>query len=152
MVGIFVSYRRDDTQGWAGRLARALQESFPKTQVFYDIATLQPGDDFPGAIDRALSSCQAALMLIGPRWLSAQTRNMATHYNPDDIVRLRSLPRLPAPSWLCRCCSACRDATAASLPEVLQPLLASRPRNQRQAGLAIHIAAADASPGHMSWQ
>ena len=66
MAGIFVSYRRDDTQGWAGRLARALQGSFPKTQVFYDIATLQPGEDFPVAIDRALSSCQAALVLIGP--------------------------------------------------------------------------------------
>ena len=124
MAGIFVSYRRDDTQGWAGRLARALQESFPETQVFYDIATLQPGEDFPRAIDRALSSCQAALVLIGPRWLSAQTAERRRRIdNPDDVVRLEiaaalARPILVVPVLL----GGTAMPNAASLPEVLQPL------------------------------
>ena len=124
MVGIFVSYRRDDTQGWAGRLARALQESFPKTQVFYDIATLKSGEDFPAAIDRALSSCQAALVLIGPRWLSAQTAEGQRRIdNPDDFVRLEiaaalARPILVVPVLL----GGAAMPKAASLPEVLQSL------------------------------
>jgi hypothetical protein len=124
MAGIFVSYRRDDTQGWAGRLERALQESFPKTQVFYDIATLQPGEDFPVAIEGALSSCQAALVLIGPRWLSVQAAEGQRRIdNPDDFVRLEiaaalARPILVVPVLL----GGAAMPKAASLPEVLQPL------------------------------
>ena len=125
MAGIFVSYRRDDTQGWAGRLARALQESFPKTQVFFDIATLQPGEDFPVAIDLALSSCQVSLVLVGPRWLSAQTSEGRRRIdNPADVVRLEiaaALARsiLVVPVLL----GGAAMPIAASLPEILQPLV-----------------------------
>jgi hypothetical protein len=124
MAGIFISYRRDDTQGWVGRLTRALQESFPETQVFYDIATIQPGQDFRAAIDRALSSCRAALVLIGPRWLSVQTAEGQRRIDsPDDVMRLEiaaalARPILVVPVLL----GGAAMPAAASLPEVLQPL------------------------------
>ncbi len=90
MAGIFISYRHDDTQGWVGRLARALQESFPQAEVFYDIATLQPGEDFPRAIERALLSCQVVLVLIGPRWLRS----------------FQGFPSCPPPTTAGRCTTA----------------------------------------------
>jgi len=124
MTGIFVSYRRDDTQGWVGRLTRALQESFPQAQVFYDIATIRPGQDFSIAIDRALSSCQAALVLIGPRWLSAETADGQRRIDePDDFVRHEiaaalARPILVVPVLL----GGAGMPAAASLPEALRPL------------------------------
>jgi TIR domain len=124
MPDIFVSYRRDDTEGWVGGLVRTLQESFPQTQVFYDIATVRPGEDFLVAIDRALSSCQAVLVLIGPRWLSAQTAEGRRRIDdPDDFVRIEiaaALARsiLVAPVLFGRAAMP----AAASLPEVLRSL------------------------------
>src|SRR5215813_10867545 len=98
MAGIFVSYRRDDTQGWVGRLAHDLRESFLQAQVFYDIAAIGPGEDFVIAINRALSSCQVVLVLIGPRWLSAQTADGRRRIDdPDDLVRLEVAAALAQP-------------------------------------------------------
>jgi hypothetical protein len=124
MPDIFVSYRRDDTQGWVGRLARVLQESFPHAQVFYDIATIRPGEDFPTVLEQALSSCQTMLVLIGPRWLSAQTAEGRRRIDePDDYVRVEiatalARPILVVPVLFGR---TAMPATA-SLPDVLQPL------------------------------
>src|SRR5215217_2119619 len=125
MTGIFVSYRRDDTQGWVGRLARALQEGFPQAQVFYDIATIQPGEDFPVAIDRALSSCQVMLVLVGPRWLSAQTVEGRRRIDePDDFVRHEIAAALARPILVVPVLLGGAALPAiASLPEVLQPLV-----------------------------
>lgn len=39
---IFVSYRRDDTSGYTGRLCDALTDRFGRDHVFFDIDTLQP--------------------------------------------------------------------------------------------------------------
>jgi hypothetical protein len=37
MAGIFLSYRRADSQGWAGRIFDYMIECFGKQQVFMDI-------------------------------------------------------------------------------------------------------------------
>jgi TIR domain len=96
MTGIFISYRRDDTQGWVGRLAHALQESFPSAQVFYDIASIAPGEDFTAAIEEALYSSQTVLVLIGPRWLSAQTEEGRRRID-DPLVRIEIAAALARP-------------------------------------------------------
>ena len=97
MTGIFISYRRADTQGWVGRLAGALRAGFPRAGVYYDIATIRPGDDFVSSIEDALASCQAVLAIIGPRWLTVQTPEGRRRIDdPADVVRLeieRSLDR-----------------------------------------------------------
>ena len=46
MRAIFISYRRDDTEGYAGRLFQDLCERFGKDSVFMDVAGIEPGRDF----------------------------------------------------------------------------------------------------------
>ena len=50
MPRIFISYRRQDTPGYAGRLSDDLRDRFGPDQVFMDIDTLRPGADFVEAI------------------------------------------------------------------------------------------------------
>lgn len=88
MGDIFISYRRDDTAGWAGRLSTDLQEQLEEA-VFQDIGAIAAGEDFVDAIERSLESCSAVLVLIGPDWSlikdKAGTRRLD---NPEDTVRL----------------------------------------------------------------
>src|SRR5574343_641914 len=68
MKGIFISYRRQDSQSAAGRLADHLREHLPAVPIFRDVETIEPGVDFVEAIGRALQSCGVLLAIIGPRW------------------------------------------------------------------------------------
>jgi hypothetical protein len=43
---IFLSYRRDDSSAWAGRLSDRLSSHFPSNQIFTDVDTIEPGIDF----------------------------------------------------------------------------------------------------------
>ena len=70
-TGIFISYRRDDSSGHAGRLFDKLSESFGADQIFMDIDTIDPGLDFIEVIDRALASSKVVIALIGRRWTTA---------------------------------------------------------------------------------
>lgn len=89
MSGIFISYRRNDTAGYAGRLHEALSRRFGADQVFLDIGDLQPGLDFATALDQAVASADVLLALIRPHWLSitnsAGNRRLD---DPNDYVRL----------------------------------------------------------------
>ena len=89
MSGIFISYRRQDTSGYAGRLYEHLARHFGKQHVFMDIDTLQPGLDFGHALDQAVERSDVLLALIGPSWLSAvDAEGHRRLENPDDFVRL----------------------------------------------------------------
>ncbi len=47
MPGLFISYRREDTPGQAGRLYDRLRAHFGRDRVFMDVAGIKPGVDFP---------------------------------------------------------------------------------------------------------
>lgn len=68
---IFISYRRDESAGYAGRLADSFQEHFGEDNVFRDIDSLEPGLDFAEAIDRAVDSSEVLIAVIGRNWLAA---------------------------------------------------------------------------------
>ena len=70
MAGIFISYRRADSDGWAGRLRDALRGRFGDI-VFQDVDNIPDGEIFSDVIDRALEKCDVALVIIGPNWASA---------------------------------------------------------------------------------
>lgn len=70
MPGIFISYRRADSDGWAGRLRDALRVRFGDL-VFQDVDNIADGEIFSDVIDRALRECDVALVIIGPNWASA---------------------------------------------------------------------------------
>jgi len=88
-VRIFLSYRRDDTSGHAGRLYDALSVRLGGGQVFQDVAAIEPGVDFGDAIVRALDNCDAVLAVIGPAWMTASTPSgLRRLEQSDDYVRL----------------------------------------------------------------
>jgi len=85
---IFISYRREDSEHAAGRLAADLRKDFPPQQVFLDIASIDPGADFVLALKRGLADCAAVLVVIGPRWLAATDDKRRRRLDsPDDWVR-----------------------------------------------------------------
>jgi hypothetical protein len=100
---IFISYRRDDTEGEAGRLFDDLTRAFGNENVFMDVAGIQPGVDFRRAIENNVASCGVLLAIIGPSWVSitnaAGERRLE---DPNDFVVLeiasalkREVPVIP---------------------------------------------------------
>ena len=100
---IFISYRRDDAAGDAGRLADHLNRRFGKNQVFLDIDTIDPGTDFVRVLHTSLQETAAVLVVIGPRWTSAVAANGTRRLDDaNDFVRLeveksleRNIPVVP---------------------------------------------------------
>ena len=71
MTGIFISYRRADAAGSAGRLYDRLQHAFGSDQVFMDVSGIEAGEDFAEVIDATLASCSVFIVVIGRNWLKA---------------------------------------------------------------------------------
>ena len=67
---IFISYRRSDTQGYAGRLSDSLETYFGENRVFRDIEDIKGGAEFAKDIKTQMSSADAVIVLIGPKWLT----------------------------------------------------------------------------------
>jgi WD40 repeat protein len=86
---VFISYRRQESSGLAGRLYERLAARLGDDQVFMDVDTIAPGLDFAEVIAEAVSTCQVLLAVIGPTWLSASDEDGQRRLeDPDDIVRL----------------------------------------------------------------
>jgi tetratricopeptide (TPR) repeat protein len=84
---IFISYRREDSSGHAGRLFDALQSRFGRGQVFMDVSGIVSGENFVAAIDQAVRTCDALVAVIGDEWLSCTVGNQRRLDMPDDFVR-----------------------------------------------------------------
>jgi serine/threonine-protein kinase len=89
LKGIFISYRREDIAGDAGRLYDRLVDAFDADSVFMDVDSVPPGSDFYEVIHDNMSRCRVLLVLIGGRWLSmTNARGERRLDDPEDIVRL----------------------------------------------------------------
>ena len=65
-----------------------LSQEFGSSKVYIDIAAVDAGADFRRKIHQALNSCQLALVLIGPHWLTLQTDQGERRIDAkDDVVR-----------------------------------------------------------------
>jgi hypothetical protein len=86
---VFISYRRDESAGYAGWIADSFEEYFGEDAVFRDIDSLEPGLDFSEAIERALESSEVLLAVIGKHWLTAtDAAGQRRLENPHDFVRI----------------------------------------------------------------
>lgn len=86
---IFVSYRRQDASGEAGRLVDHLEEVFGDESVFLDVETLEAGLDFVQAIDQALNSCKVLIAIIGPHWINIKDADGNLRlFNEGDFIRI----------------------------------------------------------------
>lgn len=89
MGGIFLSYRREDSAGWTGRLSEHLKERFGPDFIFMDIDTIEPGADFTEALQKAVSACDVLLAIIGPDWATATDPSGKPRLDdPNDWVRV----------------------------------------------------------------
>jgi TIR domain len=85
---IFISYRRDDSRGYAGRLQGDLSRRYSEEHVFRDIE-IPPGADFGEYITSLVDKCNVVLAIIGPGWLDARDREGERRLDdPQDWVRL----------------------------------------------------------------
>jgi hypothetical protein len=121
---VFISYRRDDASAAAGRLYDGLHREFGSHNVFIDVDTLRPGDDFVETIDSRVRNCDVLLAVIGPRWLTAvDSSGNPRIEDPSDYLRLeleaalkgevRVIPVLVSNGSI---------PSAETLPEPLRPL------------------------------
>jgi hypothetical protein len=88
MPRIFISYRRDDAAGDAGRLADHLHRRFGASHVFLDIDTIDAGTDFVQVLQDSLQQTAAMLVVIGRHWTSLLGADGVRRLDdPNDFVR-----------------------------------------------------------------
>ena len=124
MSKVFVSYRRDDSAAYAGRLYDRLSSRFGRGTIFMDIDHIEPGEDFVEVINAAIGASSVLIVLIGRQWASLMDHaGLRRLENPEDFVRLevsaalekgvRTIPVLVAGASM---------PPAQDLPQPLQPL------------------------------
>jgi formylglycine-generating enzyme required for sulfatase activity len=101
MAKIFVSYRRQDSRGVAGRIYDRLRAHFGPESVTMDIDSIPFGVDFRRYIESEVASCDIALVVVGPNW-AGKTFWRRRIDDPRDFVRIeveaaleRDIPVIP---------------------------------------------------------
>jgi hypothetical protein len=84
---IFICYRRDDAEGYAGRLYDRLNSRFSR-RVFMDVTGISPGADFSRVIQDTVGSCHVLIAIIGRHWTTVtDAANRRRLDLADDYVR-----------------------------------------------------------------
>jgi TIR domain len=102
MGKLFVSYRRDDSIGLAGRIYDRLAAHFGCDAIFMDVDAIPFGVDFRQHLSDAVSRCDVLLAIIGEDWLSISRAGKRRLEDPKDFVRIevesalqRGIPVIP---------------------------------------------------------
>lgn len=85
---IFISYRREDSAGYAQAIYGRLTQKFSEDRVFMDVDTIEPGVDFVRAIEQAVEKCDVLIALVGKRWLESKGAEGPRLNDPEDFVRV----------------------------------------------------------------
>jgi TIR domain len=121
---VFISYRRAETAGHAGRLYDATVARFGEHSVFMDV-DLEAGVDFVEQITTAVGACRVLLVVMGPDWArAAHGASLPRLADPDDFVRLEVETALHDPSItvIPLLVAGARMPDAEKLPASLAPL------------------------------
>ncbi len=70
MSRIFINYRRQDSEGYVGRLYDSLTQHFEREDIFMDVDNINPGEDFVQVLEDAVAACDVFIAMIGPQWLN----------------------------------------------------------------------------------
>lgn len=87
---VFISYRRDDSAGHAGRLYDRINNHFgDRVRVFMDVDAIGPGEDFIKVIESAVAQCEILIAVIGRNWLTITDETGKRRLdNPEDFNRV----------------------------------------------------------------
>jgi hypothetical protein len=89
MSGIFISYRREDSAPYAGRLYDRLSARFGAETVFMDVDDIKPGANFVSSIEQKIAAYDVLIVVIGKHWLSSKDSAGALRLqDARDFVRL----------------------------------------------------------------
>jgi uracil-DNA glycosylase family 4 len=124
MSRIFINYRRQDSEGYVGRVYDHLLQVFDRDSVFMDVDDIKPGMDFVQALEEAVASCDVFLAVIGPLWLAnADESGQRRLHRWDDFVRIEiatalSQKKLVIPLLV----GGAKMPSPSELPEGIEPL------------------------------
>lgn len=120
---VFINYRRADTEGYAGRVYEALRRPIGGPNLFMDVDSMKPGQNFVKALDEAVAGCDVLLAMIGPAWLSQGDDGRRRIDDPLDYVRLEIVSALERDKVVIPLLfTGSRMPTVADLPEALHEL------------------------------
>ncbi len=96
-LAVFISYRREDAAGYAGRLADTLRLSLgDRGEILRDVdSMIAPGADFRQVIAESIDRADAFLAIIGPRWLTITGADGGRRLDgEEDVVRMEIVAAL----------------------------------------------------------
>jgi TPR repeat protein len=101
--GVFISYRREDSGGFAGRIYDRLVSRLGRDSVFFDVDAIPPGRDFVDVLSERVGRCDALVAIIGKQWVSSvDAADRRRLDDPHDFVRVeieaalqRDVPVIP---------------------------------------------------------
>jgi TIR domain len=138
---IFISYRRDDSAGHAGRVHDRLEREFGPDLLFMDVDAIPLGLNFIKVLREEVAKCDVLLALIGPSWLSARDEEGNRRLdNPSDFLRIeiatalqRDTPVIPI------LLDGARMPKSAQLPKDLEELAVRNGLDIRHASFHIDM-------------
>jgi formylglycine-generating enzyme required for sulfatase activity len=103
LAKVFISYRRDDSAGQAGRVHDRLAHEFGANLLFMDVDSVPLGSDFIKVLRDEVTKCDVLLAVIGHHWLDARDAGGKRRLDSeDDYVRIeiatalqRDIPVIP---------------------------------------------------------
>jgi hypothetical protein len=100
---VFISYRRDDSAGYAGRVRDRLERELGRDLLFMDVDAIPLGTNFTKVLHEEVAKCGVLLAVIGPNWPDARDEHGNRRLDdPNDFVRIevaaalqRDIPVIP---------------------------------------------------------
>ena len=136
--GVFISYRHEDSGGYAGRIYDRLAGVLGSDNVFFDVDSIAPGVDFVDTLSERVGRCDALIALIGKQWLTiADATKRRRLDDPNDFVRIEIEAAL---NRGIRVIPVLVDGATLPMSQDLPPSLEKLPRRQ---GIEISLARFD---------
>jgi hypothetical protein len=92
---------RRDSRPYADRLGEWLIGQFGAGQVFKDVESLKPGQNFVDVIRDRLQRAAAMVVVIGPQWLTVSNQSGPRIHEPNDLHRQEIKTALEGGLWVC---------------------------------------------------
>lgn len=125
MKRIFISYRRQDSGVFIGRIYDQLKHYFGERNVFRDVYNIPAGSDFREVLNKEVAQCNIFLAIIGRQWAEiADVQGRRRLDDPNDFVRTEVELALSNPKVLVIpvLVDNAEMPAVENLPQSLQPL------------------------------
>src|SRR5262245_4749574 len=121
---VFISYRRDDSAGYAGRVRDRLERALGRNLLCMDVDGIPLGTNLSKVLHEEVARCDVPLAMVGPNWPDARDEHgNGRLHDANDFVRVeiaaalqRNIPLIPV------LLEGARIPKATELPEDLKEL------------------------------